>query len=104
MLSVVRVSADHFAVKSVHAGPQMLSFFQGGPGIRGARGDRGEPGPVVRCWFVLPQKAQKKSGSCSHPTLLKRAVISAFKANLCHKSILGLQDYSCRSKYNCLQR
>uniref|UniRef100_A0A8C7X7K8 Collagen type XIV alpha 1 chain n=1 Tax=Oryzias sinensis TaxID=183150 RepID=A0A8C7X7K8_9TELE len=54
---------------SVHAGPQMLSFFQGGPGIRGARGDRGEPGPVVRCWFVLPQKGQKKSGSCSHPSV-----------------------------------
>lgn len=24
-----------------------VCFDQGGPGIRGARGDRGEPGPVV---------------------------------------------------------
>lgn len=26
-------------------------LFQGGPGIRGARGDRGEPGPVVSAGF-----------------------------------------------------
>lgn len=30
---------------------RMFCSFQGGPGIRGARGDRGEPGPVVSAGF-----------------------------------------------------
>lgn len=40
-----------------------VCFPQGGPGIRGARGDRGEPGPVVSCCFwrsVLSSSCSEK--------------------------------------------
>lgn len=77
--------------------------FQGGPGIRGARGDRGEPGVTVSSFFFFTQTPHiswvKKWQLNGAPSLMCRTACVQLMAKIIKSMFWSISGYSWHEFY-----